>query len=408
MMESTTEKTIRTKYESLRTFMSELMRRRWAATEALTLGRGGISVVARATKLSRNTIARGIAELSEINGSISELSTQTVVRRAGGGRKEIIDHDPELLTDLQSLVDHDSRGDPESPLQWTCKSTRKLAQELKVRGHKVGTRTVANLLKQINFSLQGNRKTKEGSTHPDRNAQFEYINSQVLSFQKKGQPVISVDAKKKELIGNFLNKGREWRPKKSPKKVNVYDFMDKELGKGIPYGVYDMTLNEGWVSVGVDHDTARFAASTILHWWRRMGAIKYPSARELLITADGGGSNSRRSRLWKIALQELADTIGISISVCHFPPGTSKWNKIEHRMFSYITENWRGRPLRSLEIVVNLIGNTTTTTGLHIDAEIDRDQYEIGIKVSDEELAAVKIQAASFHGEWNYTILPRR
>lgn len=285
MMESTTEKTIRTKYESLRAFMSELMRRRWAATEALSLGRGGISVVARATKLSRNTIARGIAELSETNGSISESSTETAVRRAGGGRKEMIDHDPELLTDLQSLVDQDSRGDPESPLQWTCKSTRKLAQELNVKGHKVGARTVANLLRQMNFSLQGNRKTKEGSTHPDRNAQFGYINAQVLAFQKTGQPVISVDAKKKELIGNFLNKGREWRPKKSPEKVNVYDFMDKGLGKGIPYGVYDMTLNEGWVSVGVDHDTARFAASTILHWWRRMGVVKYPSARELLISA---------------------------------------------------------------------------------------------------------------------------
>lgn len=402
-----TEEMIRKKFESLSAVMSELVRRRWAASEALAIGNGGVSLVARATRLSRNTISKGIEELVGDKGSVVAPLKKGYARHPGGARKKIIHDAPELVRDLLAFVDPVTRGDPMSPLRWTCKSTRRLAEDLKMKGHKVGERTVAYLLKQGGFSLQGNRKTKEGDSHPDRNAQFEYINAKVKEFQERLQPVISVDTKKKELVGNYLNKGKEWEPKGNPEEVNVYDFIDDELGKGIPYGVYDMTLNKGWVSVGIDHDTARFAASTIRRWWERMGIKAYPDAKELLITADGGGSNSSRSRLWKISLQELADAIRLKISVCHFPPGTSKWNKIEHRMFCHISENWRGRPLRSLEIIVNLIGSTTTRTGLHIDAELDMNKYETGIKVKDAELADVKIVKADFHGEWNYTISPR-
>jgi len=405
MKNSLIEEQVKSKFISLRPLMNEYLRRRWAAVEATTIGYGGISIVARATGLSRNTIVKGIAEVSENTDEIP-VSSLSRIRRAGGGRKRLTERDPELLKDLEALVAPMTRGEPESPLRWTCKSTRKLAEALQNQGHEVKERTVAGLLQQLGYSLQSNRKTKEGSNHPDRDTQFEFINTQVQAFQKRSQPVISVDTKKKELVGDFLNKGQEWQPKGIPEKVNIYDFINKELGKAIPYGVYDVTFNKGWVSVGIDHDTARFATATLRRWWEVMGHPMYPNARELLITADGGGSNGSRSRLWKVALQELADDTGLEISVCHFPPGTSKWNKIEHRMFCHITENWRGRPLRSLEIIVNLIGNTTTKTGLRIQAELNTGSYETGIKVSDEELAAVRIKRASFHGEWNYTILP--
>jgi transposase len=399
------EEQVKSKYTSLRPFMNEYLRRRWAAVEAITIGYGGISIVAGATGLSRNTIAKGIAELSENAGEIP-LPPSSRIRCIGGGRKQLTQRDPELLRVLESLVDPTTLGEPESPLRWTCKSTRNLAEELQCQGHEIKERTVAHLLRQLGYSLQGNRKTKEGSSHPDRDSQFEFINTQVQAFQKRSQPVISVDTKKKELVGDFFNKGQEWQPQGNPEKVNTYDFTNKELGKAIPYGVYDVTFNQGWVSVGTDHDTARFAIATLRRWWEVMGHPIYPNARELLITADGGGSNGSRSRLWKVALQELADDTRLEISVCHFPPGTSKWNKIEHRMFCHITENWRGRPLKSLEIIVNLIGNTTTKTGLRIQAELNTDLYETGVKVSDEELAAVQIKCDSFHGEWNYTILP--
>ncbi len=295
-----------------------------------------------------------------------------------------------------------------SPLRWTCKSTRRLAEELAKQGHRVGERTVSRLLHDLNYSLQANRKTREGSSHPDRDAQFNHINEEVVAFQKGAQPVVSVDTKKKENIGNYANKGREWQPKGHPVAVNTHDFPNKELGKGIPYGVYDPTMNEGWVSVGIDHDTAYFATATLHRWWEVMGVVAYPKAKKLLVTADGGGSNSSRGRLWKVAVQELADAIGLEISVCHFPPGTSKWNKIEHRMFNHISQNWRGQPLTSHEVIVNLIGNTTTENGLHINAELDVDSYKVGIKITDEELAALNIVRADFHGNWNYTISPRK
>jgi len=312
-----------------------------------------------------------------------------------------------LKRDLEALVEPVTRGDPESPLRWTCKSVRQLAAELQRTGHHASHRLVADLLHQMDYSLQANRKTREGQGHPDRDAQFQFIDKQVRAFQKVGQPVISVDSKKRELIGDFKNAGREWQPSRTPEKVKVYDYPDKQLGKVTPGGVYDLTRNDGWVSVGIDHNTAQFAAETIRRWWQAMGSKVYRDAKKLLITADSGGSNARRCRLWKVSLQELADTLKLAISVCHFPPGTSKWNKIEHRMFCHITENWRGRPLRSRATVVNLIGSTTSTTGLHIEAELDSNRYPIGIEVSDEDLAAVQIRPHSFHGEWNYTISPK-
>jgi Rhodopirellula transposase DDE domain len=312
-----------------------------------------------------------------------------------------------LLQALDALVDPVTRGHPESPLRWTCKSTRKLAKELQRQNHPVTDRTVAALLKRVGYSLQANRKTKEGASHPDRNAQFEYINRQVIACQRRHQPVVSIDTKKKELVGEFKNPGEEWQPKGKPEKVQVHDFPDKKLGKAIPYGVYDIASNEGWVSVGIDHDTAQFAAASVGRWWHEMGAARYPQATELMITADGGGSNSSRNRLWKVALQSLATELGLTLRVCHFPPGTSKWNKIEHRLFCFITKNWRGRPLTSYEVIVNLIANTTTETGLTVRAALDTNEYETGIEVSDEQLAAVKLTSAKFHGEWNYTIRPR-
>jgi hypothetical protein len=408
MPDPTVVECLRRKFGLLLPLMNERMRRNWAAAEAMEIGWGGVSAVVSATGLSHNTIDLGIRELQ---GGVSPDPRKVPrgrVRRAGGGRKSVTQHDASLLADLESLVDPATRGDPQSPLRWTCKSTRELAEELKGQGHGVGYRTVAVLLRRLNYSLQSNRKTREGASHPDRNAQFEYINAQVCRFQRRGQPVVSVDTKKKELVGDFRNGGREYRPEGSPEEVRTHDFMDKELGKAIPYGVYDMTANEGWVSVGVDHDTAYFATESLRRWWSNMGSKVYPNAEELLVTADGGGSNGSRLRLWKVAIQDLADAIGMRIKVCHFPPGTSKWNKIEHRMFCHITQNWRGRPLRSLGVIVNLIGHTRTETGLKIEAELDSGPYGIGIKVSDELLAAVRVRKDDFHGEWNYTISPKK
>jgi transposase len=399
--------TLRSKYELLRPFMDERLRRLWAATEAKALGRGGISQVAAATGLSRQTIAAGLRELWEGSPPSPSPAPHGRIRRPGGGRKPLTDHDPMLLQDLEALVEPTSRGDPQSPLRWTCKSTAKLAAELQRQGHPISPRKVAELLHQLKYSLQGNRKTKEGTSHPDRDGQFRHINEQAIAFQERGQPVVSVDAKKRELVGDFKNGGREWQPQGSPEEVRVHDFEDKQRGHAIPYGVYDLTANQGWVSVGTDHNTAAFAVETLRRWWQQMGAGAYPEATQLLVTADGGGSNAHQSRLWKVALQQLADETGLRITVCHFPPGTSKWNKIEHRMFAWITQNWRGRPLVSHETIVNLIANTTTEKGLQIHAELDPNSYPIGLKVPNEEMARVRIERASFHGDWNYTIAPR-
>lgn len=406
-MDAAVAERVRRKFAALEPVLDERARRQWAAAEALELGWGGISAVAEATGMSRVTISNGIGEVKARQGSAGEQAT-TRIRRSGGGRKPLTETDPELMQALESLVDPVTRGDPMSPLRWTCKSTYKLSGELHRRKHPVGPRTVASLLRQAGYSLQANRKTREGKQHPDRNAQFEYINAQVEFFQKRRKPTISVDTKKKELVGDFANRGREWQPQGEPDEVRVHDFKDKELGKAIPYGVYDMIHNEGWVNVGIDHDTARFAARSICRWWEEMGAQRFPRARDLLITADGGGSNSHRSRLWKVALQELADEIGLRLSVCHFPPGTSKWNKVEHRLFCFITKNWRGKPLVSRQAIVELIGSTTTRQGLTVRAALDTNRYETGIKVSDSELAKVKLTRHDFHGDWNYTIKPRK
>jgi hypothetical protein len=406
-MDAAVVERVRRKFAALEPVLDERARRQWAAAEALALGWGGISTVAEATGMSRVTITNGIGEVKARQGSAGEQAA-TRIRRPGGGRKPLTETDPELMQALESLVDPVTRGDPMSPLRWTCKSTYKLSGELHRQKHPVGPRTVASLLRQAGYSLQANRKTREGKQHPDRNAQFEYINAQVELFQKRRKPTISVDTKKKELVGDFANGGREWQPQGKPEEVRVHDFKDKELGKAIPYGVYDMIHNEGWVNVGIDHDTARFAARSICRWWEEMGAQRFPRSRHLLITADGGGSNSHRSRLWKVALQELADEIGLRLSVCHFPPGTSKWNKVEHRLFCFITKNWRGKPLVSRQAIVELIGSTTTRQGLTVRAALDTNSYETGIKVSDSELAKVKLTRHDFHGDWNYTIKPRK
>jgi len=396
---------IKTRYRTLAALMDERMRRQWAATEAQTYGWGGMSAVCEATGMSRNTIRRGMAETAERKRR-PKAALSAGLRKPGGGRKRLTETDPELLNALEGLVEPGSRGDPMSALRWTCKSTAHLATQLNREGHRISAWTVGSLLKANGYSLQGNRKTKEGASHPDRNEQFEHINARVQRFQHRGQPVISVDTKKKELVGPFKNAGREWRPKGEPEEVKVHDFMDQQLGKVIPYGVYDLSRNEGWVSVGIDHDTARFAVQAISRWWQKMGAKRYPAAKELLITADGGGSNASRCRLWKVALQELAIRLGMPIHVSHFPPGTSKWNKIEHRMFCHITQNWRGRPLVSHDVVVNLIAKTTTRAGLRVRAELDRGTYPTGVAVSDTQLRAVHIKPGEFHGEWNYAILP--
>jgi hypothetical protein len=408
MSDAATLEAVRSKYELLRPLLTERLRRQWAACEAQTLGRGGITTVSQATGLSRTTIGVGLKELRRRADHPEEAVAPERIRAPGGGRHLLVEVDPTLIHDLEALVEPTSRGDPQSPLRWTCKSTRRLAAELGRQGHDVSYQTVASLLHDLDYSLQANCKTREGTSHPDRNAQFEHINRRVRAFQRAGQPVVSVDSKKRELIGDFKNGGREWQPVGAPEEVRAKDFPDKHLGKVTPSGVYDLTYNEGWVSVGIDHNTAPFTTETIRRWWCEMGAPLYPDADRLLVTADAGGSNGYRCRLWKVAVQQLADTIGLRISVCHFPPGTSKWNKIEHRMFSQITKNWRGRPLVSRAVVVNLIGHTKTKAGLQIRAELDTNSYETGIEVSDEELAAVQMRQDEFHGEWNYTISPRQ
>ena len=390
-------------------YMDEAMLRLWAAARAAHLPHGGIRMVAEAAQLSRRTIERGLLQLRESAklGSARKSGTGRRARQVGAGRKRLTETDPKLLTDLEALVEPMARGDPESPLRWTCKSTTKLAEELNHPEHRVSQRKVCDLLAELEYSLQSTRKTREGSQHPDRNAQFEHIAGMVKRYQKAGQPVISVDAKKKELIGDFAIKGREWRPKGQPELVRVHDFVDKQKGKVTPYGVYDLAANQGWVSVGIDHDTAEFAVESVRRWWREMGRAVYPNARKLLVTADGGGSNGSRVRLWKVRLQDLADELRLEITVCHFPPGTSKWNKIEHRMFCHISNNWRGKPLISREVVVSLIGDTTTSKGLKIQAAMDTNTYPAGQKVPNETMKQLSIKPHKFHGEWNYTINPR-
>jgi hypothetical protein len=407
MQDATAIKRMETVYRSLTPVMDERARRQWAAAEAKAYGWGGFRAVSSAIGMSVNTIRKGLGELSEREAD-PEAEVTWRLRKEGGGRKRQTELDPGLQAALEQLVEPATRGDPRSPLRWTCKSTTHLASELTKQEHPVSASTVGRLLIAAGYSLQSNRKTKEGTDHPDRNAQFEHLNATVQDFQQRGQPVISVDTKKKELVGEFRNNGREWQPQGEPVEVLIYDFIDKDLGKAIPYGVYDVTENQGWVSVGIDHDTARFATEAIRRWWRKMGLRCHRQARELLITADGGGSNGIRSRLWKVAVQDLATQLGIPIHVCHFPPGTSKWNKIEHRMFCHITQNWRGRPLVSHEVILNLIAGTSTQQGLMIKAELDSGLYPTGIKVTDDELAAVNLKRADFHGDWNYQILPAR
>ena len=378
----------------------------WAASEALELGYGGIKAVAQATGLGERTVRRGCEQLRQA-GPASDPGMRRI-RRPGGGRRPLTQCDPSLVAALEALVEPTTRGDPISPLRWTCKSTRKLAQALTDQGHEVSHTKVAQLLEDLDYSLQSTRKSLEGRSHPDRNAQFRYINRCVKVFQRAGQPVISVDAKKKELVGPFANRGREYQVKGQPERVRTHDFADKDLGKVCLYGVYDLRDHQGWVSVGIDHDTAQFAVESIRRWWHHIGQVCYPKAQAVLITADGGGSNASRSRLWKVELQKLADEIGLVIYVRHFPPGASKWNKIEHRMFCHITQNWRGRPLINHEVIVNLIGNTTTNTGLTIQAELDNNIYPTGIAVSDQDLRAINLIPAKFHGrDWNYAIKPQ-
>lgn len=393
---------IQRRFEALNPFLDERTRRLMVAAEAQAVGYGGISLVASATGVARDTISRGLEELKTPTGPHS-----SGIRHPGGGRKRTIDVDSTLREDLEKLIDPTERGDPESPLRWTSKSLRHLAKELKRMGHQTSHRMVAEILHDLGYSLQANRKTLEGSSHPDRDAQFEHINRQAQEYFATSDPVISVDTKKKELVGQFKNGGREWRPQGMAEKVKVHDFVDPDLGRAIPYGVYDLAANSGWVSVGVDHDTSSFAVETIRCWWNSMGSQHYLEAERLLITADGGGSNGARTRLWKVELQKLADELGIPISVSHFPPGTSKWNKIEHRLFSFITQNWRGKPLVSHEVIVNLIASTTTEKGLTVQAKLDRAQYPSGRKVSDWEIAELDLRRDSFHGEWNYTFHPR-
>jgi DDE family transposase len=399
--------TIKRKFEQLRPVMDERVCRLWAAAEAQALGWGGVTLVAQATGVSRKRIGTGLRELRALAGGTAAAPRAAArVRRPGGGRKPKTETDPTLLDDLEALVEPVTRGDPMSPLRWTCKSLHKLAAALREQGHAVSHETVRQLLLGLDYRLQATCKTREGSAAPDRNAQFEHLNAETQRFQAAGQPVISVDTKKKELVGDFANAGREWQPSGVPEAVRVHDFPDKELGKVSPYGVLDLAANVGYVSVGIDHDTAAFAVQAIQRWWEQMGRERYPTATALLITADCGGSNGNRVKLWKTELQRFADASGLTIQVGHFPPGTSKWNKIEHQLFCHITQNWRGRPLVSHETVVELIGSTTTSKGLQVRAALDRNGYPTGIKVSEAELAAVRLEPAAFHGEWNYTIRP--
>jgi transposase len=396
------ERAIGERYRALAGDLNERQRRLWAGAEALSHGRGGQSAVVRATGLNEGTVRRGVREVRA-----GESIEQGRVRVRGGGPKTLTENDPTLLVDLERLVGDDARGDPQSPLLWTAKSVRTLARALRDQGHQVSHETVARYLRSLGYSLQGNRKTKEGSNHPDRDAQFRHINQTVGAALSAGQPAVSVDTKKKELVGDFKNGGREWRAKGDPVPVRVHDFKDKELGKVNPYGVYDIANDEGWVSVGIDADTAQFAVASIRSWWEQLGKPRYPNAETLTITADCGGSNGYRTRLWKTELQRFADQSGLQIQVCHFPPGTSKWNKIEHRLFSFISRNWRGRPLVSRQAIVELIGATTSTAGLKVYAQLDESTYERGVEVPDTDLAAVNLTPNEFHGEWNYLIKPR-
>jgi transposase len=398
---------VKVRFEGMRGSLHERARRLLAATEAMAIGWGGVAIVARATGLAPSTIGLGKAEVRAIEASGDPGLPLHRSRRAGGGRKKLTDTDPTLLADLERLVEPVTRGDPESPLRWTAKSVARLAEELRRQGHTTSATTVATLLKRLGYSLQSNKKTKEGSQHPDRNAQFTYINTRVNDAIATGTPALSVDAKKRELVGDFKNGGHEWRPKGAPAPVRVHDFVDPTLGHVKPYGVYDLANNEAWVNVGIDHDTGAFAVASIRRWWYEMGLPRFAEAGGLLITADGGGSNGSRLRLWKVELQTLADELQKPISVCHFPPGTSKWNKIEHRLFSFITKNWRGQPLLSHQVIINLIGATTTQTGLKVRAEIDATRYHKGRKITDAEMATLHITRDTFHGEWNYTIHPR-
>ena len=393
---------ITARYEALKPILDERARRLMAAAESQAIGKGGISSVSKATGISRPVIRQGIAELKDPTSLAPGR-----IRRTGGGRKKAVDKDASLKSDLERLLESTTRGDPEAPLRWTCKSVRQVTAELTRMKHQVSHQVVADLLHALGYSLQANRKTKEGTNHPDRDAQFGHLNGKVKWCLGRRQPVISVDTKKKELVGDFKNNGREWRPKGEPEEVRVHDFVDRELGRATPYGIYDLGRNNGWVSVGMDHDTAEFAVETIRRWWRTMGQPTYPQATRLLITADAGGSNGSRLRLWKLELQKLADETGLRIVVCHFPPGTSKWNKIEHRLFSYISQNWRGKPLRSFQTIVSLIAATSTSTGLKVHAELNTESYPAGLKVSDQELAQIRIRRDKFHGDWNYEIQPR-
>lgn len=394
---------IRRKYRALAGHLDERARRVWAATEADAFGYGGISLVARTTGISRRAIHCGLTELNA-----EEAVAQDRIRKPGGGRKPAVHHHPDLPDQLERLVEPLTRGDPESPLRWTCKSVRLLADELGQHGIRIGRQTVAMQLHMLGYSLQGNRKTVEGKQHPDRNAQFEHINKRVTKEMKAANPVISVDTKKKEMVGNHRNSGREWHRKGEAPKVNIHDFPSPNIPRAHPYGVYDLARNRGFVNVGTDHDTATFAVASIRKWWLTQGQRAYPKAKRLLITADAGGSNGSRLRLWKWELQCLADKLRLPISVCHFPPGTSKWNKVEHRLFSFISQNWRGKPLADYETVVNLIAQTTTTTGLKVSCRLDRRRYPTGRKVSDEEWAMINLHRDDFHGDWNYEIRPRK
>ncbi|MDG6026758.1 MAG: ISAzo13 family transposase [Candidatus Brocadia sp.] len=393
---------LRRKFSDVWALLDERSRRLMAASEACSLGYGGVSKVSRACGLSRKAIAKGMREISVGD------TRHGRIRRAGAGRKKITVRDPKLLASLEELIEPETRGDPESPLRWICKSTRTLADQLTRKKHPVSHEKVGQLLRDQNYSLQSNRKTEEGEDHPDRDAQFRHINAEVKRALSAGRPVISVDTKKKELLGNYKNSGKQWLPSKKPAKVNGYDFASPEVPRAYPYGVYDLARNRGFVNVGTDHDTGAFAVASIRGWWRHEGQALYSDARMLLITADGGGSNGSRLRLWKLELQKFADETGLSISVCHFPPGTSKWNKVEHRLFSFISSNWRGEPLRDYETIVNLISRTTTAKGLRVICRLDRRKYPTGRKVTDEEIRRVNLKRNTFHGDWNYTIYPAR
>jgi transposase len=397
------ESAIGARYGAVASLLDERARRLLAGTEARAIGRGGVAAVARATGLARSTVQRGAAEVRA-----GRPMARGRIRREGAGRPRLEERDPTLRRDLEALIEPTTRGDPESPLRWTTRSVRNLAAELRRQGHAVSHQTVSELLHALGYSLQANRKTLEGTSHPDRDAQFEHLNAAVQLQLSLGEPVISVDTKKKELVGPFRNGGRELRPKGAPEAVLVHDFLIPELGRVSPYGVYDLGQNEAWVSVGTDHDTAAFAVESIRRWWRTMGEALYPAATRLLITADGGGSNGYRVRLWKLELQKLADETGLEVAVCHLPPGTSKWNKIEHRLFSAITQNWRGKPLVSHETVVNLIAATTTRTGLKVRSALDSSDYPAGQKVRDAEMETLYLRPEAFHGEWNYSLLPRQ